>query len=118
MKTLLVTTFNMLHAINWPSEFTLEWAEKIIDCDCIEIVRPRGLPRKFVMLIDEEGKLKEHFINPICSKLYGYDEHGDYIAGDALIVKEAIINGEPDFTGLDDSDLAELRTTLMEVISK
>ena len=115
MKALLITVANLTMSI--PCETCdLDWARKHLDCEYIEIVRPVGLPRKFVMLIDEEGKLKEHYINPICSKLYGYDKHGDYIAGNALIVKEERINGEPDLCGMDDGDLEELQNAILKAL--
>lgn len=119
MKALLVYANNLVRSIDFPDNFTLQWAEEIIgDCDCIEIVRPMHLPRKYVLLIDEEGKLKPHTPNPICSILYGYKRHGDYIAGKAIIVKEDIINGEPDLTGLDDEDIKEIHKAIAKAVNK
>lgn len=40
-----------------------------------------------VMLVDECGKLKSHFVNKFASLLYPGFTFGDYIAGDILIAK-------------------------------
>ena len=108
MNALYVTTNNTVCSVDCPDKITFEWAKKLIKCYYIEIVRPQGLPRKYVMLIDEEGKLQPHAMNPICSTLYGYEKHGVYIAGNALIVKEALVDGEPDLIGLDEEDVKAL----------
>ena len=113
MNAMIITTSNLIFPVEWPTDFSFSWVEKLIGCDMIEIVRPEKLPRKFVMLIDEEGKLKPNSINPICSWLYGTEHHGDPIVGNAMIVKETFVNGEMDFCGMTVEELEELRTTLV-----
>ena len=46
--------------------------------------------RDYVLLIDEESKLKGdvHFVNCIASSLYESPQHGDLIIGNAMIVKQ------------------------------
>ena len=75
-----------------PQEELLEIARGTIGCDWIELVEPDSLAEKgYVMMIDEEGKLRNHpaSINCIASEMYGSDRHGDPIVGNAVIVRAA-----------------------------
>ena len=74
-----------------PQEELFEIARGTIGCEWIELVEAEPLAKKgYLMLIDEEGKLKgEHCINCIASHLYGSEHHGDSIIGDAVIVKSS-----------------------------
>lgn len=75
-----------------------------LDGGFFEIVRCRTLPRKFLMLVDDCGVLKDLPINPVASVLYTHA-----IAGTALIMKEDIDEeGEPDLFGMDEDETAEL----------
>ena len=74
-----------------PGEKLFDCARRAIDCDWIEVVEPAGLQgQDYVLLIDEESKLKGevHFVNCIASYLYDSPEHGDIIIGNAMIVKQ------------------------------
>ena len=65
-------------------------ARRAIDCEYIEIVEPECLAsRGYVLLINEEGKLqnKDLFVNCVASYLYGSQDHGDVIIGNAVLVK-------------------------------
>ena len=69
-----------------PNEKLFDCARRAIDCDWIEVVEPAGLQgQDYVLLIDEESKLKGdvHFVNCIASYLYESPEHGN-----AMIVKQ------------------------------
>ena len=75
-----------------PQEELLEIARGTIGCDWIELVEPNSLAEKgYVMMIDEEGNLRNHpaSINCIASEMYGSDRHGDPIVGNAVIVRAA-----------------------------
>ena len=75
-----------------PQEEMFDIARGIIGCDWIELVEPEPLSKDgFLMLIDEEGKLRGGAltINCIASELYGADRHGDPIIGNAMIVRAA-----------------------------
>lgn len=75
-----------------------------LDGGFFEIVRCRTLPRKFIMLVDDCGVIKDLPINPVASVLYT-----QAIAGTALIMKEDIDEyGEPDLFGLDEDETVEL----------
>ena len=55
----------------------------------MEIVRPRGLPRPFVMLVNEEGRLMGLPVNPI--GCYWYQSDVDPIVGNIVIMKEGMV---------------------------
>ena len=73
-----------------------------------EIVRCRTLPHKFLMLVDDCGVLKSLPVNALASELYGVRVHGCPICGPAVIMREDIVDGEPDIVGLTEDDTAEL----------
>lgn len=58
-----------------------------IGCELYEVVRPKGLRKPFILLIDESGLLKEKpEVNFIASYLYGTHEHRRPICGTAIIM--------------------------------
>lgn len=73
----------------------------------LELVRPRFLPSPFLMLVDEEGLIKELPVNLIGSILYGIGSPSP-IVGPLVIAAEGMVNGEPDVVGLSDQDAADL----------
>lgn len=81
------------------TDLSFEEIYNLLDCSSIEVVHMHDFPlSNIVMVIDEEGKCKEHSVNPIASVLYGAE--GDYIAGDALLVKLEDREGELDIAPL------------------
>lgn len=75
-----------------PQEELFNIARDSIGCDWIELIDLNpGSADGYVMLIDEEGKLRDQdlLINCVASDLYGADRHGDPIIGNAVIVKAA-----------------------------
>ena len=72
-----------------------------------EIVRLRTMSHEFLMMVDDEGILKNLQLNPVASELYGIRIHGCPIVGNAVIMREDMVDGEPDIVGLSDEDLAE-----------
>lgn len=80
----------------------------------IEVVEPAGLQRQdYVLLIDEESKLKGdvHFVNCISSYLYDSPEHGDIIIGNAMIVKQ----DEEDLRLLTQDEAIDLAKDMSEI---
>ena len=62
----------------------------------IEIVRPFGNSGgHLVMVVNDEGLIRDLPVNPIGSLIYG-----DLIVGAIVIMKEGIRDGEPDLIGL------------------
>ncbi len=75
-----------------PQEEMFDIARGIIGCDWIELVEPEPLTKDgYLLLIDEEGKLRDEDlpINCVASDLYGSDQHGDPIIGNAIVVHAA-----------------------------
>lgn len=67
----------------------LDFCYEQIGCSMIQIVRPAGLDRPYVMVVDEEGLLTDQpTLNYLGSYLYGTQMHGIPIVGDVLIVCE------------------------------
>lgn len=62
-----------------------------------------------IMLVDEEGRCKCLPLNVVGSYFYGTQEHGNPIAGDALL---ALVVGE-DFTGFTESDARQWMDKLL-----
>lgn len=70
----------------------------------IEIVRPKHLPRPYVMIVNEEGLLLRLPWNMAGSLLYG-----EGIAGNIVIMREGFTeDGEPDILGLEEDDIDRL----------
>lgn len=78
----------------------------------IEVVHPRGLRRPYLMIVNEDGLNLGLPVNTIGSLLYGTQEHGHPIVGNAVVMKEGKRLGEPDIVGitLDDNVLVDLLT--------
>ena len=81
----------------------------------IEIVRPRGLPRPFCMIVNEVGLLRELPLNLMGSFWYGTQEHGAPIVGNIVVMKEGWRNGELDLVGLTDQEAADIMEEVFDI---
>ena len=73
-----------------PDKDIFDIGREAIGCDWIELVEAETLAKDgLLMMIDEEGKLKPGgaLINATASELYGTEQHGDPIMGNAVIVR-------------------------------
>ncbi|MCU7521946.1 MAG: DUF3846 domain-containing protein [Ignavibacteria bacterium] len=68
----------------------------------IEIVRPRDLPEGLVMVVDEEGLIKNKPVNLLGSLFYG---HYAPIVGDIVLIREGMTNEGMDFMSLTDAQI-------------
>lgn len=66
----------------------------------IERVKPMFLSRGLVMVVNEEGRLRDLPVNPFASLLYGTHLHGTPIVGDVAILGECYRDNGLDFCGL------------------
>lgn len=107
---LKINTLSAIEKIELPEDHDYKWYSKQIGCEWIEIVRPVGY--NYVLIVDEEGRLKPNRINPIASMMYGTPKHGEPIVGTCLLMKEGIVDGEPDLVGLTEEEI----TTVMPVL--
>lgn len=98
-KVLKLSTDGEIKMLNLPEDAGCHWYAEQIGCEWIECVHARGLPKGVVMLIDEEGKLKDGpLINFLGSWFYGTADHGEPIVGDCILVVDS---GET-WSGFDD----------------
>ncbi len=83
---------------------------QIIECEYIEIVRPRNC--KHSLIVDEEGRLKENKINILASYLYGTHFHYQPIMGTVLVCD---ITPYGEITGLTDDSAIEFKKKLDDI---
>lgn len=102
MKGLVFDTENRMQLKDF-SEPLLDSLQKEVG-GYIEVVHPKYLPEGLCMVVDDEGRLKGSAINNIASALYGTPEHGQPIAGNAVILREGFVAGERDFASLTEDD--------------
>lgn len=106
MKGLVFDTENRLRLKDF-GEPLLDSLQKEVG-GYIEVVHPKYLPEGLCMVVDDEGLLKGSAINNIASVLYGTPEHGQPIAGNAVILGEGFVDGERDFVSLTEDDKTNL----------
>ena len=71
-----------------PEQELLQFCYENIGCQYVETVRPRYLQEPYILMIDEEGRLKDRpAVNFIASYLYGAHEHHEPIVGNVLAKK-------------------------------
>ena len=102
-----------IEKIEFPEEHDFRWYGQQIGCEWIEIVHPVGYG--CVLIVDEEGLLKPNVVNPIASYMYGTHKHGEPIVGTCLLMKEGIVNGEPDLIGMPEEDADKIAMLLGEL---
>lgn len=69
-------------------ESVLNFCYRVIGCDTIDIVNPKGLEQPYCMVVDDEGLLKDKpMLNVFASHLYGAYEYGHAIVGNAVLMK-------------------------------
>lgn len=86
-----------------------------VGCELFECVRAQRLCGGYFLMVDEEGLLREKpFINPWASWLYGYQDHGNPIVGDALVMKTVYTSDGPDIGFLDEAEADDIISKLNE----
>ena len=85
----------------------------------IEMVAPVRLPKGYVMVCNEEARLIPLPYNKLASYLYGYDQHGQMVCGNVLILKNGVtvIDGieELDIVGMEDTEIEKVLKRLNEL---
>ncbi|MBQ2389610.1 MAG: DUF3846 domain-containing protein [Clostridia bacterium] len=90
---------------------TLDYLQSEVD-GYIETLRIKDAPgRCLIMIIDEEGKLKNKPVNELAGDI-AYIRFDDYIVGDVVIVKEQ----DDDFVPLTDDEANKFMNWLCEWI--
>lgn len=116
MKGIVVTTDNHLKV----QEFAAPLYKSVgaaVD-GWIEIVRPGGLKSPYVMVVNEEGLIKELPINIAGSILYGTPAHGSPIVGNIVIMKEGWTDEGKDLLGLSDEEVVTLTNELVSLFQR
>lgn len=103
MKALKITTANDITVVE--VEQPLYRTLNPVIGGPLEIVRPRGLKRPFVMVVDEEGLLRDRDFNFIGSFLYETHKHGSPIVGDIVLMREEPGPDGYDLFGLSEQDI-------------
>ena len=105
MIVVLVPAKGKPKKVDIPDSDTLHGMQKLVGGGFIEIVRPKLLPRDWVMVVDDEGKLKDYPVNLLGTILY--NSPWDTINGDLFLCREDMVPDEegfmqPDLVGLTD----------------
>ena len=90
-----------------PKGRVLDWYYKTIGCESIECVSlyfDLIKDQQLIMIVDEEGLLKESDLNASASGLYIRSGYRGIIVGKALIGRMVYRSGEPDVGGFETSE--------------
>lgn len=80
----------------------------------IEVVHPHGLPDPYIMVVNEEGLLRQLPLNPTGCVMYGTADHGHPIVGDIVIMKEGFTDEGRDFVDFRDSEAKKLTMAFID----
>ena len=94
--------------VKLPREGFNEAVYQLLNIDCYDIVRVPD-HGSMIILVDDEGLLKDSPYNARASILSRYPCG---LVGDALVVAEGMVDGEPDIVGLDPQRACNLITAL------
>lgn len=78
----------------------------------IQTVLARFQDRSLVLVLDEEGKLKDKPVNVIATWLTDFQM--DKIVGPAVLCREGLRDGEPDLVGFSGEEASELAFEIVE----
>lgn len=116
MKGIVISTENQLTVRDFGAPLYKTIGEAVDGW--IEIVRPGGLKSPYVMVVNEEGLIKELPINIAGSILYGTPAHGSPIVGNIVIMKEGWTDEGKDLLGLSDEDVVTLTNKLVSLFQR
>lgn len=99
-----------------PDQGLLDFCYQNIGCQYVETVHPRYLQEPYILMIDEEGRLKDKpMVNFIASYLYGTHEHRQPIVGNALVMKLGMTDEGPDIMPLDEAEARQVEESMMKI---
>lgn len=116
MKGIVISTENQLTVRDFGAPLYKTIGEAVDGW--IEIVRPGGLKSPYVMVVNEEGLIKELPINIAGSILYGTPAHGSPIVGNIVIMKEGWTDEGKDLLGLSDEEVVTLTNKLVSLFQR
>lgn len=98
-----------------PNVGKLQMLYEMIGTDIVEIVRPQYLPDPYVMVVDEEGLLRDTpVMNPVGSLLYGTYEHGQPIVGNIVFMFEKFGSDGPDLFWMTEEEARAFATGILD----
>ena len=99
-----------------PEQELLQFCYENIGCQYVETVRPRYLQEPYILMIDEEGRLKDRpAVNFIASYLYGAHEHHEPIVGNVLVMKLGMTDEGPDILPLDEAEARQVEESMRKI---
>lgn len=99
-----------------PDQGLLDFCYQNIGCQYVETVHPRYLQEPYILMIDEEGRLKDKpSINFIASYLYGTHEHHEPIVGNVLVMKLGMTDEGPDILPLDEAEARQVEESMRKI---
>jgi len=99
-----------------PDQGLLDFCYQNIGCQYVETVHPRYLQEPYILVIDEEGRLKDKpMVNFIASYLYGTHEHRQPIVGNALVMKLGMTDEGPDIMPLDEAEARQVEESMRKI---
>jgi len=108
-----------IEVIDVPENKGLQFYYKNIECDMITIVNAMYLGKKYSLVADDEGLLQaEPKVNMLASILYGYLQHGHYLVGNVLVMKDEFTDEGLDTVGLDKAEAAVIVGILNDLKKK
>lgn len=88
---------------------------EMIGTDIVERVRPKYLPEPYVMMVDENGLLREHpVMNPVGSLLYGAYEHGQPIVGNIVFMRQDYGPEGPDLFWMTEDEAHKFASEILD----
>ena len=108
MRLLYIPVVGPIKEVDVPDNALLNKAYELLDCSCIECVYI--LQHKYVMIIDESGKIKDppKAVNHRASPFYcGFPY--DLICGDVLIGKFGFTDQGADIVGLTENEVESFK---------
>ena len=112
----LSTTLNIEIVEKKPDQGLLDFCYQNIGCQYVETVHARFLQEPYILMIDEEGRLKDKpSINFIASYLYGTHEHHEPIVGNVLVMKLGMTDEGPDILPLDEAEARQVEESMRKI---
>lgn len=112
----LSTTLNIEIVEKKPDQGLLDFCYQNIGCQYVETIHARYLQEPYILMIDEEGRLKDKpSINFIASYLYGTHEHHEPIVGNVLVMKLGMTDEGPDILPLDEAEARQVEESMRKI---
>lgn len=116
-KVIRITTIS-IGLVDFPEtsdiKAQLEWMYQQIGCRYIETLPTYRFDERYIMVVDEEGKLTHQPWNAVGSWLYG---PGDDIVGTVLLMKEKYTDEGPELCGMGEDEAKECLRTIGSLLS-